>query len=108
MVQFMDMVNKEEMALDEAELPPQEFHRRQALSERIQQEMMASAAELQGMDAEQQQAYMAQVYKRVLQVRRVDVNLLHHCCSETGYCRSCEGALPVMKCDSDEPGWNDF
>ncbi|GLC43552.1 hypothetical protein PLESTB_001569600 [Pleodorina starrii] len=65
--QFYEHVQKEEMVLDEAEMPEAMFKSKYAQLNRFRTEMEERMSKLKGMTPEEQAAYMSEVYKEMIQ-----------------------------------------
>ena len=70
MAAFYAFVQREELALDEAEMPPGEFAKKLEFVQRMQQQMEAQRAQLEQMSPEQQQAYAIAMHKQMMNLQQ--------------------------------------
>ncbi|GIL85371.1 hypothetical protein Vretimale_10680 [Volvox reticuliferus] len=64
--QFYEHVQKEEMVMDEAEMPEALFKSKYETLNRFREDMEARMSKMKDMSPEEQAAYMSQVYKEIL------------------------------------------
>ncbi|GIL55615.1 hypothetical protein Vafri_11153 [Volvox africanus] len=64
--QFYEHVQKEEMVMDEAEMPEAQFKSKYETLNRFREDMEARMSKMKNMAPEEQAAYMSQVYREIL------------------------------------------
>ncbi|KAG2494000.1 hypothetical protein HYH03_007927 [Edaphochlamys debaryana] len=80
--QFFEHVQKEEMILDEAEMPETMYKTKYDKLNKFQEEMKAKMEGLNGLTAEQQQAALAEMYKQMI----ISSSAEQECCSHPAGC----------------------
>ncbi|PNW88882.1 hypothetical protein CHLRE_01g049050v5 [Chlamydomonas reinhardtii] len=91
MRQFYEHVQKEEMVLDEAEMPESMFRSKYETLNRFRAEMVSRMEKMKGMSPQDQNAYLANMYREMIAQGGED------CCTRPGGCNSQPGGAEACQ-----------
>ncbi|KAG2430760.1 hypothetical protein HYH02_013599 [Chlamydomonas schloesseri] len=91
MRQFYEHVQKEEMVLDEAEMPESMFRSKYETLNRFRAEMVSRMDKMKGMSPQDQNAYLVNIYRDMITQGGED------CCTKPGGCNSQPGGAAACQ-----------